>query len=366
MLQSLSIHGYKSIAHIEDLDLRRLNVIIGPNGAGKSNLLSLFRLLSFSLSDRESLPGYVGRQGGASKLLYGGPNMTRHIDIQLRFSGKEPFSFNEYSFTLSYAANDTFVYTDESFRYRHSGADHPAPSLGAGHSNPLLLQAAEQGNPTAQYIVNSLRRIIYHQFHNTSATSRMRQKWSTTDARHLKEDAGNLAAFLYRIATQHPPYYQRIRASLRQLLPGFDDFVFEPDYGQILLEWRESGSDLVFTASQASDGMLRIFALVALLQQPPADLPAVLILDEPELGLHPAAIDFIGALIRSASHATQIFIATQSPQLVDCFEPEDILIAERPHGSTELTRHTASELAAWLEDYSYSEIWRKNLVGGRP
>ncbi|MDX2267893.1 MAG: AAA family ATPase [Bryobacter sp.] len=365
MLTYLSIQGFKSIERLEGFEPGRINVLIGANGAGKSNLLSFFRMLGFSLSNGDGLRGYVGMQGGASKLLFGGVGRSRVIDARLRFKGTKEDSFNEYAFSLAHAAEDSFIFTNEEFRYRSDGANHPAPGLGAGHNEPKLVNAALT-NATAKHITQALRRIIYHQFHNTSSTSRMRDKWREDDNRHLKEDGGNLAPFLLRIRELAPQYYRIIRDSVRRLLPFFDDFVLEPDYGHILLRWKERGSDVVFGASQASDGMLRLFALVALLQQPPEGLANVLILDEPELGLHPAGIELLGGLIRSASVQTQFFIATQSPHLVDCFEPEDVIVVERKDGASTFTRHSSEELEVWLEEYSMGDIWRMNLVGGRP
>jgi predicted ATPase len=366
MFSSLTIEGFKSIRCLRQFETRPLNVLIGANGAGKSNLLSFFRMMSFMLGDAESLPGYVARHGGASRLLFGGPEKTPQIKVHLRFDGTQHDSFNEYAFRLAHASGDSLIFVDESFRYSYGGNDKPRTLLGAGHSAPKLLQESDRGNQTARAICNLLRLVIYHQFHNTSATSRMRSKWSTNDSRHLKEDAANLAPFLLRLREQAPPYYARIRNTVAQILPWFGDFELEDEYHSILLRWTERGTDLVFDASQASDGTLRVFALIALLLQPPKDLPRVIILDEPELGLHPAAVNLVGALIRSAAAHTQLFVATQSSLLVDCFDPEDVVVVDRDPDGSRFQRLDSTKLQSWLEDYSLSEIWEKNVVGGRP
>jgi predicted ATPase len=187
----------------------------------------------------------------------------------------------------------------------------------AGHREPKLIADAESGNTTAKFILGTLRRMIVHQFHNTSSTSRMRNKWYSDDGRWLKEDAANLAPFLCRLQNSEPKYYRRIVETLRLVLPFFADFEFQPEFGSLLLRWRERGSDQVFGAFQAADGVLRAMALVALLQQPEKDFPNVLILDEPELGLHPYAIEVLAALIQSASRHAQVIVATQSVSLID-------------------------------------------------
>ena len=219
---------------------------------------------------------------------------------------------------------------------------------------------------TPQVILGMLRRIIVHQFHNTSPTARIRNKWSVPDNRWLKEDGGNLAAFLLRLQNNEPAYYARIEDTVRLVLPFFATFELYPEAGNVLLRWREIGCDEVFDVSQASDGMLRAMALIALLQQPERDLPAMLILDEPELGLHPYAIEVLAGLIRSASKHVQVIVATQSVSLIDRFEPDDIVVTNRTGRETSFKRLSNVELSEWLNSYTLSELWEKNVVGGRP
>jgi predicted ATPase len=182
----------------------------------------------------------------------------------------------------------------------------------------------------------------------------------------LKEDSGNLAPFLYRLQQTQPLYYQRIVETIRLMLPFFADFELQPEYGHLLLRWREVGSDQVFGVWQAADGMLRAMALVALLRQPEEDLPDILILDEPELGLHPYAIELLAAMLRSASHHVQVIVATQSVSLVDRFEPHDIVVVDRVGRESRFRRLNDDELADWREDYTLSELWETNVLGGRP
>ncbi len=106
-----------------------------------------------------------------------------------------------------------------------------------------------------------------------------------------------------------------------------------------MLQWREKGTDEVFDASQASDGLLRIVALITLLLQPSSDLPDTLILDEPELELHPS-----GNLIAAAAVKPQIIVATQSALMVDCFDPEDIVVIARPCRASTFRRLDPQEL----------------------
>jgi predicted ATPase len=363
-LTNLTLRGFKTIRELNEFSPGDLTVLIGPNGAGKSNFISFFRMLSWTLVPPGQLQLYIAESGGASTLLHDGPRMTRAIEATLTLT--TPAGRNQYGFDLRYAAGDTLVFADEWFRFRRPGQDRPAPGLGAGHREPQLIAKAAEKNTTAIRILNMLRRVIVHQFHNTSQTARIRGKWSIHDDRFLKEDAANLGAFLYRLLRSEPEYYDRIVKTVRLILPFFATFEFYPEYDAVLLRWRERGSDQVFSAAQASDGMLRAMALVALLQQPERDLPDVLILDEPELGLHPYAIEVIASLIHSASKHVQVIIATQSASLIDRFEPDDIVVTHRSERETSFRRLNSAELREWLESYTLSELWEKNVVGGRP
>jgi len=360
-LKSITLRGFKTFRELADFQPGAVTVLIGPNGAGKSNFISFFRLLSWALVPPGQLQEHVAKLGGASSILHDGPERTREIEVHLVLTkGAGEY---DYLFRLAFAARDTFIYTTESFRY---SGDLLWRTLGVGQREPELIKSAEGGDAAASTILELLQKLIVHQFHDTSEGSRIRQKWSIEDGRSLKEDGGNLAPFLYRLQQEYPEYYARILETIRLILPFFAEFELKPEFGKVLLAWRERGTDRVFTASQAADGMLRIMALVALLQQPEFDLPDVVLLDEPELGLHPYAIEVLAGLIRSASQHAQVILATQSVSLVDRFTPEDIVVVNRTARESTFHRQTEAELHAWLEEYTLSELWEKNVIGGRP
>jgi len=365
-LTRVTLHGFKTIRELTEFDPGSLMVMIGANGAGKSNFVSFFRLLSWVLSGQLQL--HVQESGPASALLHDGPGETHEIDVGLTIQTER--GENEYSCRLVYAAGDTLIFADERFRFTPEG--RPTRDwivLGPGQRETSLTQyssSEEPGAVTAGVMAALLRKIVVYQFHNTSATARVRSQWNKDDGRWLKEDGANLAPFLYRLKHQEPKYYKRIVETTQLLLPFFLDYELEPEYGRLLLSWREKGSDRVFTAPQAGDGMLRLMALVALLQQPETDLPNVLILDEPELGLHPYAINVVSGLIKSISEQVQVIVATQSVSFIDRFEPEDIVVVDRDKRESTFRRLDRKALDDWLEDYSMSELWEKNVIGGRP
>jgi predicted ATPase len=366
-LTKLHLSGFKSIRWLDGFEPGQLTVLIGANGAGKSNLISFFRVLSHMMSGPAGLQAHLTQTGRAHSWLHDGPGATSAIDASLQIDTNQ--GSNSYEFGLEFAAGDRLYFNHERFRFVPNGAKpHPLVNLGVGHEESKLRERAERGESTPSAILNMLRKFVIHQFHNTSFTSRMRQAWDITDGRWLKEDGANLGAFLYRLKNDPSlvSYYARIVQAIRQSLPFFADFELEPSAGQIALGWRETGSDQVFAAHQASDGMLRFMALVALLLQPGSDLPELLILDEPELGLHPHAITTIAGLIKSVSIEKQVILATQSVTLVNEFDPEDIVVVERQGRESKFRRLDAKQLEVWLKQYSVGELWEKNVLGGRP
>jgi predicted ATPase len=266
-IDNITLKGFKTIGDLTEFRPGPINLFIGPNGAGKSNFISFFRLLSWMM--RGDLQQHVGSQGGASALLHKGAEVTRTVEAKL--SLRTDRGENEYEFWLGHAAGDTFIFNNE--RYRFSAADFPGKAdwteLDAGHREARIVERAEQGEPTARVIRGLIRNCIVYQFHNTSDNARIRQKWSADDNTLLKEDGANLAPFLLRLQEEYPLYYHRIVEHLRLVLPFFKDFEITRDrFGFAILRWSERHNDMVFSASQAADGMIRCMAMIALLGQP--------------------------------------------------------------------------------------------------
>jgi len=374
VLDRIQLSGYKSIKEM-NLELRNLNVLIGANGVGKSNLISLFKLFNHMLSN--NLQRYIGESGFSDAILYYGAKRTSQISATFNFSttsGK-----NVYHMLLVNAAQDTLIFADEAISFSRNDIEGQAPSvsLGAGHRESKLLDdehILDTANPkfnqrTAQVIKSIMQKWRVYHFHDTSNEAKIKKQGYIYDNHYLRNDGGNLAAFLYQMQQKNEKYYKRIVTVLKSVIPFFGDFVLAPnainsDY--IILNWREQDVDLdiVFGPNQLSDGTLRLMALITLLLQPQP--PALIIIDEPELGLHPYAISVLAALLKSASSQTQIIVSTQSVTLVDQLEPEHIVVVDRENDQSVFRRLNVQDLETWLEDYSLGELWEKNVLGGRP
>jgi predicted ATPase len=371
MLDSIVIEGFKSIRRVE-VGLRPINVLIGANGSGKSNFIEVFRFLNAVRHGR--LQESVLRAGGAERLLHFGSKTTQQLRFELSFEDGR----HAYQLDLATAVGETLVPLRESVVFWDQSR-YPEP---LGHpirnsSDPREAGIADSDNQgIATYVRGFLDQWLVYHFHDTSASSPLRRSAQVDDNRFLRYDGANLAAFLYRLQEQHPECLAAIRDAVRLVAPYFGEFRLAPralDPSQIRLEWTHLGSNDYFDAHALSDGTLRFIALAVVLLQPSQLRLPIVVVDEPELGLHPSALALFGSLVKSASRlphwtggTTQIVLATQSATLLDSFEPEDVLVAEREDGATMLRRLDADALRGWLEDYSLGQLWEKNELGGRP
>lgn len=364
-LSRLHIQGFRSLKEMT-LEFKSLNVMIGANGVGKSNLISFFKLMNELMSGR--LQEYVAATGRATANLYFGPKITPQMEATLEFEVEK--GRDTYQMRLFHAAGDSLVFAEENVSFQQSGYPNPkVVSLGAGHQESRLNEPASPDDPTIKTVRHLLHRCRVFHFHDTSATARVRQYCYTGDDRWLMPDAANLAAILFRLQTSAEACYRRIVATIRQIAPFFDDFSLEPagpGNRDIILNWRHRRSDLIFGPHQLSDGTLRAICLISLLMQPVDELPYLIVVDEPELGLHPYALNVIASLFQTASHHTQILVSTQSSSFLDNFEPEDIVVVERDGEASTFERPNAEALDAWLDQYSLGEVWEKNVIGGGP
>ena len=370
MLEKIEVKGYKSIKHL-DLELQHLNILIGPNGAGKSNFISFFELVNHMLN--KDLQLFVGKQG-IDRLLHFGSKHTHELKMFMQFGP------NRYQATLQPTEDREHLSFKEEFadfdadQIQYAGGYKRIDLAAAGATESALPE------PGVSSIATHVARFmfdwkVYH-FHDTSATAQLKNRCNIHDNSRLRPNAENLAAFLYSIKRTNPQSYQMIVNTVQRVAPFFQHFILEPeklneDY--IRLRWKHTDNDDYFDAHSLSDGTLRFICLSTLLLQP--DLPTVILLDEPELGLHPYAIQLLVGLIRSAAHRTQVIAATQSATLVDEFDYTDILVIEQVNGASKIRRltdlmeeglMTGGQMKDWLESYKLGELWQKNLIGGNP
>lgn len=358
MITKIAIEGYKSIRK-QIVHLAPINIIIGGNGVGKSNLISVFSLIR-NLYEH-NLKDYVIKKGGADSFLHFGKKVSQEIDIQFYF-GTPGHDTNRFMVNLGETQDSLYIKSLKTGFFN-----------GAWHNRVYETSKPESdfrdiNTGQAFWVNDRLKEFEVYHFHDTGDNSPMKGNCNINDNRYLRRDGSNIAAFLYFLKLKQPKHFLRIEKTIQSIAPFFERFELTPNRlneNQIQLEWREIGTlDSYFNAYHLSDGTLRFICLATLLMQP--NPPKTIIIDEPELGLHPIAINKLAGLIRKASHEVQIIISSQSVNLVDNFEPEDIIVADREDKQSTFKRLNQAELKTWLEDYSLGEVWEKNIIGGQP
>ncbi len=353
--KKIRIKGYKSFADTGVKLNDGVNLLLGANGAGKSNFISFFRFLNRLVE--EQLYRHTGEIGGADAILHKGPPRSAIIEADLAVGD------NEYQFQLVRTEDNRFIFEEETAVWLYN--DHRVELARAGAAESALKKHPKQ---TSQYTYKYLSGIRVFHFHDTSSDAPVMGAEPKENSSSLMGDARNLAALLWRLRESDPAVYEHIRATIQLIAPFFDDFELKPDRsGRVSLRWRQAGlAEEVFGPNAFSDGTLRFVCLATLLNQPDEDLPKLILIDEPELGLHPHAIQVLAEMLKAAGARTQLIVATQSASLVDQFLPDNVIVAAREDGATTLKRLDEEQLRVWLEDYTLGEIWRKNLLGGTP
>lgn len=370
-LDKITIEGFKSIRSLTDFKLEDLNIFIGGNGAGKSNFIDMFRMLrammELSLPEFKSsnLSTYIEMGGGIDDFLFNGPKVTSELRVELMFGS------NGYKFSIAPTADENFLITREARFY--SGGSSGWWTMGGGYKTPYLLKEKdEQGaagrKSVAWYVYQAIDSWRIYHFHDTSKNAPMRRSEIIQDNEYFRFDGANIAPFLMRLREENKSVYSEIVETIRTVTPFFQDFLLKNrkrgEKETVNLSWRQKGSDYPLQPYHFSDGTLRFICLATALLQP--NPPSTMIIDEPELGLHPYAITVLAELMQAASKRTQLIVSTQSPSLVDHFEPNDVVVVNRKQGASTFSRLDPDNLKDWLDEYSLGDLWRKNIVAGGP
>ena len=400
-INSVSIKGFRSLADVELTDLPYKAVMVGANGSGKSNFLRFFEMLHWMMNG-DGLGRFVGIHGRAQGQLFGGSEVTQQLTAHVSFgNGNDSY---DYRFGLEYAEADTLVFSDESFKFStnqqmlttsNSEKNNEESNLrleetwsnlgawndlGGGHSEAKITtykcenDSSRQSNDgscspecvAAKEIVKIFKGSPVYQFHNTSLTSKIKASCYVGDNSSLRHDGSNLSSVLFRLENEYGKDYRSVLRDINQILPVFDRFAIEEKDEMTILNWKSLSSDKIFEAGQTSDGSLRLFALITLLNLPTRMLPDVIFIDEPELGVHPAAMSLVGSIIDVVSQDCQVILATQSPLLVDEFNLNEIIVFDLKDEKIHIRQLESKDYNHWLEEYSTGQLWQKNVIGGRP
>jgi predicted ATPase len=367
-LETLSLQGFRSIKELDNFTFGPITVLVGANGSGKSNLIGFFRMMNDMMQG--GLQTFLQNGNGASNFLHFGPARTRFLSATLTFHSDA--GINTYRCELTFAAVDRLMFVSEELKFQRAGGLHPQ-TIAIENNEPVesaLSRYLASNLRTHLFIKGFLDKTRVFHFHDTSMTSRMRNYCDQDDAPYLRAEGGNLAAVLLRLRDHFPANYRRVVAGVNTVFPEMKDFQLDPTGSSgkgLLLRWRPTSNPAeVFGPAHLSDGTLRMIALVTLFNLPEEMAPWMIVLDEPELGLHPAAEAYLASLVRSASTQTQVLLSTQSATLVDHFKPNEVVVTEIHDGASTFHRLEDEKLKHWLQRYTLGEAWRKNVFGGWP
>ena len=355
-IEKITIEGYKSIKSLRDFELKNINILIGANGVGKSNFISVFKMVNYMLYKR--LQEHT-QDKGPDSFLYFGRKITNQILLDFAFGS------NGYDVTLIPTQNNQLLIKREHVRFK--GYDY-INTIGCNMLESHLMEAPKYAysQQIAQYTLDAIRSWKLYHFHDTGETSPIKGVCQANDNIIFKANAQNISAYLKRLKDDYLDYYEKIVSTIQDVAPFFGGFILR-DSDYIQLEWYDkSDPDTPFKAHMLSDGTLRFICLATLLLQPFELMPDTIIIDEPELGLHPFAINILSTLIKRVAERKQIIISSQSVELINYFTPEDIIVVDRKNKETVFRRLKEEELGDWLQDYTMGEIWKSNLIGGRP
>ena len=363
MIETVIISNYKSIRNLE-LPLQSINVLIGSNGVGKSNLISFFELAKSIIEKR--FGRYTLEKGGIDNLLYRTRRESDCINGLLDFDNT-----NAFFFTLRPTqSNKGYIELTGDYFNKSRNNEKKYTSWNQTIWDSTVEESCLLDNTKwrAGYIRNHFKSFTIYHFHDTSTKSPMRGECEIYDNDLLRDNGSNLAAYLYRLQQTDEKGFKLIEGVVRSIAPYFKCFKLRPNPinpNKISLEWEEKDTDMYLNGYSFSDGTIRFIALATLLLQ--TNTPKVIIIDEPELGLHPAAINKFAEMIKKASFNSQIILSTQSTNLVNCFEPKNIVVVDREGGQSVFKRLSNEELSIWLNEYEYSlsDMWEKNLIGGQ-
>lgn len=360
-LDQIGIRGFRSIRN-QTLALGPLNVLIGTNGAGKSNFLETFHFVKQVIN--QNLAHYTLAQGGADEILYRGREHSPEMIFKFDFANEAESAPSSYEVELASTDQDLlflgketlYAQTPDLFPRQHEIA------IGRNLRESNLNNLKSKSGIIKETCLN-LQSCRRYDFRNASALAPSRRPCPLHDNRFLRPRADNLAACLYAMRETQPVTFELLEGQVRQVASFFDAFHLEPsllDPEKIQLAWKEQGNDRPCSVSSMSDGTLRFICLATLLIQ--SKLPNLVLLDEPEIGLHPHALAHLAGLLRLAAQRTQLIVATQSVTLVNQLTPAEVWFVDRIEGASVFRHLKHGDYSHWPDDYTLGDLWETNMI----
>jgi len=377
----IHIDGFRRLCGIK-LPLKPLNVVIGANGVGKTSLLDVFDLLRASaegnlaekVSDLQGFDALITRDGRDSFSVGFLANYRSErllcYELVLHASGAGGHVQSEtlYEVTSNASVGKTYLRQTESDLFyfdddlgdlrRHELWNQPLTTA-------LSFQPMEDQSMEPWEIRVLARSCIHYGALDVGERSPVRVPQPLRPTDTPGENGQYLISCLYLMRESFPDRFETIQDTLRAAFPKFQRLGFPAvAAGTLSMTWHDESFTEPMYPHQLSEGTLRFLWLVTLLQSP--GLPAVTLIDEPEVSLHPELLSLLAELFREASTRTQLIVATQSDSLIRFLKPEEVVVMDiGENGLATATRADSFDLDAWLKDYTLDEVWRMGQMGGK-
>ena len=378
MIRRVELRNYRSIEHC-DVELGPLMFLVGPNASGKSNFLDALRFVADCLNT--SVSTALRSRGGLKQVCHhSGPGFSIKLTIALADE-----YIVEYLIEIGAGEKGAIEITHETFtssmiQYKRSRSElldvssasisfnfrKEISSLPPPQPDRLYLHSLGGWSPLCKAVHQALAEMV---FYNPSV-AKMREHQDIDSGDRLTRDASNLASVLRAMAQSRPDSMKVVIAFLHAAIPKIKDVNALDVADKVTLRFTEFALDPTidrqFYASNMSDGTLRILGiLVALFQGMDADI-GFIGLEEPELGLHPAAAEVLYDSFELASRLCQVLLTSHSSELLerDDIDPNSILAFSAEKGSTLVERLDDTVRNILREKLSTpGELLRKDLLG---
>ncbi|MDR2008184.1 MAG: AAA family ATPase [Alphaproteobacteria bacterium] len=362
ILESFKVANFKNFKEFNLEHLNNLTVLIGSNGVGKSNFLSIIDLISSAFHD--GIDAYFQSKGISFQDCIHQWNLESKISLYLKFKDTLQSLSYSYQFTLEYEVNKGFKIIDEKFTL----SDGTSKSYNNQDFTVLNLKGDFVLSTEEQFVKSFLSNVAGYSFYSTNLFSNNLQMVDKSNTKTLASNASNMASLLYLLKSQYTVSYKRIVDTLKLVVKSFEDFYFVEEKQGTILKFKMKDVKYPVSMKSLSDGTIRFIILSLLLNLPLSLRSSLVLLEEPEVSLHPLAIDILGDLIESYSQDSQIMVATQSPYILNRLNIENIYVLNFNVDSneTEIKHIDNGKLKEWLKKYSLGELWMMNLFGGGP
>jgi len=378
----LEVRGYRRLRQVE-LQLAPLNVLIGANGVGKSSVLDAVDLLAASAEG--SLENAISEAGGISSLLtLDGRTDSLRFSLQLPIGTDQPLKYElnisregvGYGIRREQLTQRQDLMLPDPFKFIDSRAGHVLyhdpveKNLVRPNWDYKATETALSQVPRMYQTPEKFRQLLasssalYHSL-DVSFRAPVRLPQPLQPANTPGSDGSDLLPCLYTMRETDRDRYEAVEDALRIAFPTFERLDLPPAAaGRLTLGWKDRNFTQPIYPHQLSEGTLRFLWLATLLQSP--GLPAVTLIDEPEVSLHPEMLRLLAELLREASSRAQLIVATHSDRFVRFLQPKELVVCDLAEDGGMLVRRASDlDLDGWLADYALDELWSMGRLGGR-